>query len=74
MQLAPDFNAEKQEMCFGFQMTTDSMRFSTDPFKMTTPVLVNCGKPIVKGQEDSQSQASARRSQATVNQSTTSLR
>ena len=71
MMLPPDFKPEKQELCFGFQMKTDSLRFSTDPFEMTTPVIVNCGKASVKGQEDAQSQSQR---SAAVNQSMTSAR
>ena len=33
-------------------MTTDSLRFSTDAFKMSTAVIVNCGKASIKSQED----------------------
>ena len=55
MKLPDNFNQEKQELCFGFQMTTDSLRFSTDPFKMTTPVIVNCGKASIKGADDAKS-------------------
>ena len=49
IQLPADFDVEKQEMCFGFQMLTESLRFSADPFRMITPVIVNCGKCVVKG-------------------------
>jgi len=49
MKLNEDFKQDKNELCFGFQMTTESLRFSTDSFTMTTPVIVNCGKASVKG-------------------------
>ena len=55
MKLPGHFNPEKHELCFGFQMTTDSLRFSQDPFKMTTPVIVNCGKASIKGADDAKS-------------------
>ena len=55
MRLPDNFSQEKQELCFGFQMTTDSLRFQTDPFKMTTPVIVNCGKASIKGVDDARS-------------------
>ena len=45
-------------------MTTESLRFSTDPFAMTTPVIINCGKASIKGKEDSASQSTAQRSAA----------
>ena len=49
MQLPENFKPDKQELCFGFQMTTDSLRYNSDRFKMTTPVVVNCGKASIKG-------------------------
>ena len=48
MMLPTAFESDKQELCFGFQMKTDSLRYTTDPFQMTTPVVVNCGKPSIK--------------------------
>ena len=76
MQIPPGFQPEKQELCFGFQMTTDSKRFATDPFTMMTPVVVNCGKPSIKGADDAVSQSTAQMSQrsAAVNQSMASQR
>lgn len=71
MLLPHDFVPEKQELCFGFQMRTDSLRFSTDPFQMTTPVIVNCGKASLKSQEDAASQSQR---SAAVNQSMASAR
>ena len=52
MRLPENYVPEKQEMCFGFQMKTDSLRYTTDPFQLTTPVIVNCGKPAVKNADD----------------------
>jgi hypothetical protein len=37
------FDCEKHEVVFGFQMTTNSSRVR-EPFKMTTPLIFNCGK------------------------------
>ena len=59
MQLPENFNPDKHELCFGFQMTTDSLRYNQDRFKMTTPVIVNCGKASIKGQDDAKSQSTA---------------
>ena len=68
MKLPDNFNADKSELCFGFQMKTESLRYNSDRFTMTVPVVINCGKASIKGQDDAKSQASTARSQA-VNQS-----
>ena len=75
MTLPEQFDPEKQELCFGFQMQTNSMRFTTDAFSMVTPVVINCGKASIKGKDaDGQSTSTAQASQrsAAVNQSMTS--
>ena len=68
MKLPDNFNADKSELCFGFQMKTESLRYNSDKFSMTVPVVINCGKASIKGQDDTKSQQSTARSQA-VNQS-----
>lgn len=55
MIVPPGFDHTKQELYFGFQMTTESLRYQEDPFTITVPVLVNCGKPIVKSEDDARS-------------------
>ena len=54
MQLPPNFNHEKQELYFGFNMNTKSLRFQQagDEINMNTPVLINCGRAVVKSKED----------------------
>ena len=54
MHLPEKFSPEKQDLYFGFQMTTQSLRFKQedDAVNMTTPVLINCGKATVKSNDE----------------------
>ena len=55
MELPQEFFHDKQDLYFGFQMTTKSLRYQQDPFTMTVPVLINCGKATVKNKEEAPS-------------------
>ena len=37
------YECDKHDLVFGFQMTTNSQRIR-EPFRMTTPLIFNCGK------------------------------
>ena len=38
------YNPEKEEMCFGFIMKTQSLRAKKEPFEMSVPMFINIGK------------------------------
>ena len=71
MQLPSKFNHEKQELYFGFNMNTKSLRFQQagDEINMNTPVLINCGRAVVKSKEDEKAkEAQLRASQQSSSQ------
>jgi hypothetical protein len=39
-----NYNPEKEEMCFGFIMKTNSLRSKKEPFEMSVPMFINIGK------------------------------
>ncbi len=38
------YNPEKEEMCFGFIMKTQSQRAKKENFEMSVPIFINIGK------------------------------
>jgi hypothetical protein len=69
LAVIPGFDCEKNDIIFGFQMITNASRFNREPFKLTNPIILNCGKSKLA---DPASGSSSVRSSISSAQSTTS--